>query len=81
MLSISFSGVLWTVVNLLVLYVALKKILFKPVTEMIESRQREIEENLAHAEARKAQAEAEKQAYDAQLAHAGQAAAQLTAQA
>lgn len=80
MLDISLSGVIWTVVNLLVLYAALRKILFKPVTEIIESRQKEIEEDLASAAARKAQAEAEKAACDAKLAHAGQEAAKLAAQ-
>lgn len=81
MLSISLSGMVWTVVNLLVLYVLIKKFLWAPVTAVIESRQREIENDLDGAEARNREAEAKRQQYDQQLAHAGQEAAHLVAQA
>lgn len=81
MLNISLSGMLWTVVNLLVLYVLMKKFLWKPVTDMIESRQKEIEGNLAAAETQRAEAEREKERYRDQLTRAGQEAAGLVAQA
>ena len=51
----SFVGVnFWTMIfawcNLLVLYVVLRKILFKPVKNMIDSRQREIDDMYSDAE-------------------------------
>lgn len=81
MLSISFSGMLWTVVNLLVLYVLMKKFLWGPVTAVIESRQKEIDDNLAGAEARSREAESKLEEYDQKLAHAGQEAAETVARA
>lgn len=81
MLNISLTGMLWTVVNLLVLYVLMKKFLWGPVTAMIESRQKEIEDDLDGAAARNAEAEAKRVKYDQQLVHAEQEAAQLVAQA
>lgn len=71
MLNISLSGVLWTVVNLIVLYLLLRKFLWKPVTAVIESRQEEITHNLTAAEDQRAQAEASRQKYDEQLTQAG----------
>lgn len=70
MLNVSLSGVLWTAVNLFVLYLLYKKFLWKPVTAMIERRQVEIDQNMASASEQKAQAEAARAKYDAQLAQA-----------
>ena len=39
----------WTIVNILVLFLLLKRFLFKPITEMMESRTAEIENNLKDA--------------------------------
>ena len=41
-------------VNLLILYFVLKKLLFKPVKNMIDSRQKEIDDMYADAETSKA---------------------------
>ena len=43
----------WTIINLLVLFLLLKRFLFKPITEMMESRTAEIENNLKDAEDQK----------------------------
>jgi F-type H+-transporting ATPase subunit b len=54
----SFVGVnFWTMIfawiNLLVLYLVLKKILFKPIKNMIDSRQKEIDDMYSDAESSK----------------------------
>ncbi len=81
MLNINVIGLLYTVVNLLVLYVLLKKFLWTPVTAMIESRQKEMEDNLTGAEARNREAEARLDSYNEKLVHARQECAQMVAQA
>lgn len=68
MLDISLSGLLWTVINLFVLYLLLKKFLWKPVTAIIESRQEEIEHNLSAANEQRLQAEKARLEYDERLA-------------
>lgn len=81
MLNVSLSGVLWTAVNLFVLYLLYKKFLWKPVTAMIERRQAEIDHNIASASDQRAQAEAARAEYDARLAQAGRDADTLIRQA
>lgn len=81
MLDISLSGVLWTVVNLFVLYLLYKKFLWKPVTAMIERRQAEIDQNMAVANDQRVQAEAARSEYDARLAQASMDADALVRQA
>ena len=58
----SFVGVnFWTMIfawiNLLILYLFLKKLLFKPIKNMIDSRQKEIDDMYADAENNRADAE------------------------
>ena len=67
MLDISLTGVLWTMVNVFVLFLLLKKFLWKPVTRMIESRQEEIENNLSAASSQRAEAQAAKTQYEERL--------------
>ncbi len=81
MLEFHLSTAIWTVVNLVVLYLLLKKFLFKPVTAMIESRQQEIEHNIAAAEDQRIKAEAMLEEYDDKLKNAQHEAGQLIAQA
>ena len=45
--------IVWTIVNLLILFLLLKHFLFKPITQMMESRTAEIENNLKDAEEQK----------------------------
>ena len=71
----SFVGVnVWTMLfawcNLLIIYLFLKKILFKPVKNMIDSRQKEVDDMYAGAEEAEANAKAMKAEYEEKLANA-----------
>lgn len=71
----SFVGVnLWTMlfawVNLLILYLFLKKLLFKPLKNMIDSRQAEIDGMYSDAEEKNREAEALRGDYEKRLAEA-----------
>lgn len=56
MLEFHIPTFVWAVINLLVLFLILKKILFKPVTELMEKREASIREGLEKAEAARAEA-------------------------
>lgn len=58
---------IWTAVNLVILLVILRLILFKPVTAMMEKRTDTIRNNLEEAEKAKADAAKLKQEYEFQL--------------
>jgi len=71
----SFVGVnVWTMIfawcNLLILYLFLKKILFKPMKKMIDSRQKEVDDMYSDAEAAKTDAESMKSEYEEKLSKA-----------
>ena len=73
----SFVGVnVWTMLfawcNLLILYLFLKKILFKPIKNMIDSRQKEVDDMYSEAEAAEADANAMKAQYEAKIAKANE---------
>ena len=51
-------NLLWTVVNVLVMYAVLRKFLFKPVQDVIAKRQQMVDANLADAETSKTEAAA-----------------------
>ena len=73
----SFVGVnVWTMLfawcNLLIIYLFLKKILFKPVKNMIDSRQKEVDDMYSGAEAAEADAKAMKAEYEEKLSHANE---------
>ncbi len=73
----SFVGVnFWTMIfawcNLLVLYFFLRKILFHPVKNMIDSRQKEIDDMYADAEKSKDDAASMKTEYEEKLGHANE---------
>ncbi len=68
----SFVGVnVWTMIfawcNLLILYVLLKKYLFKPIKSMIDSRQKEVDDMYSNAENAEAVANEMKQEYQEKL--------------
>lgn len=71
-LNINFFTALFTLVNTIVLFVVLKKFLFKPVMEMIEDRQREIDGMYEDADAAKQQAQQLQSEYEEKLADARQ---------
>ncbi len=71
----NFVGVnFWTMIfawcNLLLLYIVLKKILFKPLKNMIDSRQKEIDDMYSSAEDSVKSAEAMKAEYEGKIAQA-----------
>ena len=71
----SFVGVnLWTMLfawaNLLILYLFLKKLLFKPLKNMIDSRQREIDDAYDSAEEKNREAEGLRATYEKRLSDA-----------
>ncbi len=71
----SFVGVnFWTMIfawcNLLVLYFFLRKLLFKPVKNMIDSRQKEIDDMYADAEKLQQDSAVMKADYEEKLSHA-----------
>ena len=57
MLDISFWNILFTVINLLILYIGIRIFLFKPIRNIIEKRQEEADKQIKDAESAKASAE------------------------
>lgn len=74
MLSLNGWTLFFTVVNVLVLFLGLKKFLLKPVMKVVSQREELIQNQLTNAAETKAQAEQLKSEYEAELATAqGQA--------
>ena len=78
----SFVGVnVWTMLfawcNLLIVYLILKKLLFKPVKNMIDSRQKEIDDMYAGAEKNKLEAEKMREEYEKKVASANEEADEI----
>ena len=69
-IGINFWTALFVLLNFLVLFFVAKKFLFKPVKEMIDSRQKEIDSLYTEAENAKANAEAMEADYKTRLATA-----------
>ena len=70
MLELQVSTIIFTIINLLILYEVLKKVLFGRVNQVLKERQELIHENLSGAEEKNAQADARKAEYEAKLAQA-----------
>ena len=68
--GVNFWTCLFTFANLVILYLFLKKLLFKPVKDMIDSRQKEIDDLYADANQSKSDAQQLKTEYEARLATA-----------
>lgn len=66
----------WTMLfawlNLLILYLFLKKLAFKPLKNMIDSRQKEVDDMYSDAESAKATADALKAEYEEKISHANE---------
>ena len=69
MLNLNWN-IIWTFVNIIVLFALLKIFLFKPVSQMIEKRQRVIKNSLDRAAAAKKEASALRAAYSQKLQEA-----------
>lgn len=81
MLELQVSTIVFTVINLLILYVVLKKVLFGRVNRVLQARADLIQQNLSGAEQEKAQADELKAEYEQKLAQAHAEAAEIVAQA
>ena len=81
MLEFHLSNILFTIINLLVLYAFLRKFLFGRVNAVLEARAALVREQLAAAEENNRQAEARRSEYEGKLTDARQEAAKLVADA
>ena len=72
------SQIIWVFVDLLILFVLMKKFLFGPITKMLDDRAQQVSDTLDQADKRLAEAE---QQQTAQLASAKQEAAQIIEEA
>lgn len=68
--GVNFWTCLATLCNLLILYAIMKKLLFKPVKDMIDSRQKEIDDLYADANRSKEEASVLKSQYELRLSEA-----------
>lgn len=68
--GVNFFTMIFAWINLLILYVFLKKLLFKPVKNMIDSRQKEIDDMYSDAENAKNSANEMKAEYEEKIASA-----------
>ena len=69
MIKVDLS-LLWTIINLVVFYLLLKKFLFKPVMGIMEKREQMIADGLKNASDRQEEAEALKKEYESALSGA-----------
>ena len=69
MIKVDLS-LLWTIINLVVFYLLLKKFLFKPVMGIMEKREQMIADGLKNASDRREEAEALKKEYESALSGA-----------
>jgi F-type H+-transporting ATPase subunit b len=67
LLSPHIPTFIFSLINLGILYWALKKLLFKPVTEFMENRTKSIEDNIQNAKQKNAEADKLKKDYEDQL--------------
>ena len=68
--GVNFFTMIFAWINLVILYVFLKKLLFNPVKNMIDSRQKEIDDMYSDAENAKASANEMKSEYEEKIASA-----------
>ena len=65
--GVDFWTCLFTLCNLVILYLVMKKLLFKPVKNMIDSRQKEVDDLYDNANRAKAEAEEMRARYEPRL--------------
>ena len=81
MLDIDPYTILWTVVNLLVLYLLMRKFLFGPVNAILDGRAKAIEDGLTQARQQQEEAQQLHSQYEAEIAQSKDEASQIIAQA
>lgn len=80
MLNFDLS-IIWTFVNIIVLFLFLKKFLFKPVNEILEKRRNAIQTSLQDADDRRTEAYQLKSDYEAEIKAAGEQATAIMKEA
>lgn len=68
--GVNFWTMIFAWVNLLILYLVLRKILFKPIKNMIDSRQKEVDDMYNEAESSRKEASLMKAEYEEKMKHA-----------
>ncbi len=63
MLDFNFWSIFWTVLNILILFAALRIFLFKPINKMLDDRRQAVQKDYDDAEAARKEAEELKQQY------------------
>lgn len=81
MLSLNIPTFVFAIINLLVIYYILKRVLFIPVTNFIEKRNKGISDALDQAAKRERLAEMKLKEYEEQLRHAEQVSKEMYAKA
>lgn len=81
MLRLDFWNLLFTIINIIILYMILKKLLIGPVTRIMDQRKAMIEGSMSDAEEAKTQANEMKKQYEDTLAAAGDDAEKVILQA
>ena len=76
-IGVNFWTMLFAWINILILYLFLRKLLFKPVKNMIDSRQKEVDTMYDEAEASRASAAQMKEEYEEKLKKAGEESDQI----
>ncbi len=66
MISLDWN-LLFTVINLLILFILMKLFLFKPINKIIEKRQQEVDQQLTDADTQKAEATVLKEQYESSM--------------
>lgn len=69
-LGVNFKEILFAFINFLLLVFILWKLLYKPITEMLDKRKQIIQDSLHDAEKARNIAEKQKESYDRQIANA-----------
>ena len=69
-MTVDFPTILWTLLNFAILFFLLKKFLFKPVTELMEKRTNDIQNDINSARLKLEEAENTKNEYAATLSTA-----------
>ena len=79
--GVNFWTALFTLCNMLITFLILKKLLFKPVKKIFEQRQQEVDSLYADAEKAKLDAETAKESYETHLQTASAEASEITSRA
>ncbi|MCM1529245.1 MAG: F0F1 ATP synthase subunit B [Alistipes sp.] len=70
MLDFNFWSIFWAVLNVLILFIALRIFLFKPINKMLDDRRQAVQKDYDDAEAARKEAEELKQQYAASVSDA-----------